>query len=114
MSEPTTCPSCGAPIKVVSNTYIHEYVNHYEYVAPALPEDVRALKTFAEWALTEGPRYGCDLDGGDVQDRALMLGLLVEVEVAEPCGESCNCAEWDDFPQSCMRLAPWLLQRVEP
>lgn len=34
------------------------------------------------------------------------LGLLVKVPVTEPCGDGCNCAEYGDFQQDCLRLAP--------
>lgn len=34
------------------------------------------LATFATWCLSQGPFAGCDLDGGDVQDKALRLGLI--------------------------------------
>lgn len=44
-----------------------------------------------------------DLDGCDLQEWAEEFGLLREVHVTEPCGESCRCAEWDDFPQECLR-----------
>lgn len=46
-----------------------------------------------------------DLDGGWLQDEAVRLGVLATVQVAEACGEDCTCAEWDDFPQECYRLA---------
>lgn len=68
-------------------------------------------------ALTQLERYGLavleahrrdigDLDGGFLQDTAEKLGLLYYVEVTEPCGEYCRCAEYDDFPQQCLRLKP--------
>lgn len=45
-----------------------------------------------------------DIDGGTIQDRAEKLGLLHRVRVIEPCSEDCACAEYDDFPQECLRL----------
>ena len=80
MSEPTTCPSCGAPIKVVSNTYIHEYVNHYEYVAPTLPPDVRVkqLKSFA------AHKAHCEVDAYAPQfDMGCTCGLRTYLERTE-------------------------------
>lgn len=37
------------------------------------------LAGFARWAIRTGPFDGCDLDGGDVQDKAVECGLLVSV-----------------------------------
>jgi hypothetical protein len=37
------------------------------------------LAKFAQWALTEGAWHGHDLDGGDVQEKAVELGLVVQV-----------------------------------
>jgi len=67
------------------------------------------LKAFALWALAgyRGGELG-DIDGGDLQDKAEALGLLVGVTVTEPCGEGCNCMDWDDFPQTCYRIPEWL------
>lgn len=47
-----------------------------------------------------------DLDGAFLQDKAEECGLLYYVEVTEPCGDYCRCAEYDDFPQQCLRLKP--------
>lgn len=48
-----------------------------------------------------------DLDGGFLQDKAVEVGALVEVEVTEACAEDgCHCAEYGDFPQTCYRYAP--------
>ncbi len=56
---------------------------------------------------------GSGADGGDIQDTALRCGLLVAVTATEPCGESCSCVEYDDFPQTCYRAADWLGAPVE-
>lgn len=47
-----------------------------------------------------------DLDGAFLQETAQACGLLEGVEVAEACGEECRCAEYDGFPQVCLRLKP--------
>jgi hypothetical protein len=53
------------------------------------------IAKFAEWILREGPFSGCDIDGGDVQDKAVMFGLLTEVAYDPKIhGES----EWDNEP----------------
>ncbi len=48
--------------------------------------------------------HGCDVDGGTIQDIAVELGVLQVVEVTEPCGDHCACAEVGDFPLSCYRV----------
>jgi len=74
-----------------------------------LEAELTKLKAFALWALAgyRGDELG-DIDGGDLQDKAEALGLLVGVTVTEPCGEGCNCMGWDDFPQTCYRIPEWL------
>lgn len=45
------------------------------------------------------------LDGFDLQDMAVKAGLLAPVEVLEPCGGECACAQFGaDFPTTCYRL----------
>lgn len=66
-----------------------------------------AFEAFGRWCMEQlrDEALGCDIDGGDAQEKLKELGLLVEVEVTEPCGDGCHCAEWDDFPQTCLRPA---------
>lgn len=40
----------------------------------------KACIEFARWALTEGSFQGCNLDGGEIQDKALELGLIRETK----------------------------------
>jgi len=68
------------------------------------PDIQQKLIEFAQWAICEHHSELGDLDGASLQDKLVELGLLVEVHVTEPCGEDCRCAEWDDFPQECLRL----------
>lgn len=35
---------------------------------------------FIRWAISNGPWEGCGLDGGDIQDKAVSCGILVQVE----------------------------------
>ncbi len=44
-----------------------------------------------------------DVDGGWLQEKMAECGLLKEFTATEPCREGCRCAEWDSFPQPCMR-----------
>lgn len=64
---------------------------------------LRALATFALACLEETREELADLDGGWLQDKAEELGLLVRIEVTEPCGGTCRC---DDFPMDCLRYSP--------
>jgi len=66
--------------------------------------DVMPLAEFGIWCIDEARGEFCgDIDGGSLQDRLEEAGLLGNVPVTEPCGENCACAEWDDFPQDCLR-----------
>ena len=46
---------------------------------------------------------GNGLDGGELQDALVEAGVMKEVMATEPCGEKCDCREYDDFPQTCYR-----------
>lgn len=69
-------------------------------------EELERLRRFVRAIIIEG--HQGDVDGGWLQEAATDAGVLVEVEVYEPCGPECTCEEWDDFPQTCYRLAPEL------
>ena len=68
------------------------------------------LEQFGRWCLTEMRQDGGgDIDGGVAQDKAIELGLLSHVRVAEPCGENCWCTEYyssDEWPVECLRETP--------
>lgn len=49
------------------------------------------------------------LDGCDIQGIATKHGLLEKLEMAEPCGESCECAMLADFPLDCYRRTALVL-----
>lgn len=53
-----------------------------------------------------------DLDGGELQELAHQYGILELHAVTEPCGESCQCADYGDFPTTCYRLTDPF--RLEP
>jgi len=50
------------------------------------------LAEFAEWALKDGSFHGCGLDGGDIQDKALECGIIVQAlydpEKHGPCADA--------------------------
>jgi len=65
------------------------------------------LEQFALAVLHEARDSLCDLDGGWIQDKGVELGVLVSIEVTEPCDpETCRCAEYGDFPMTCYRIVP--------
>jgi len=66
-------------------------------------ERLSALAAYGLACFDETRSELADLDGSWLQDKAVELGLLREVHVTEPCGDCCRCAEWDDFPQDCLR-----------
>jgi hypothetical protein len=50
---------------------------------------------------------GGEVDGGELQDLLSEAGVIVPTTVDEPCGEDCNCADYDaEFPTTCYRFAP--------
>lgn len=68
--------------------------------------ELSRLERFALAVLEEarGDSIGY-IDGGWLQDKGEELGVLVKVPVTEPCGELCQCAEYGDFPQDCLRYS---------
>lgn len=65
--------------------------------------DLEKLRGFARAILDGWPEVP-QWDGCDLQDIAVKFGLLEARRVTEPCGENCQCAEWDDFPMDCYFL----------
>lgn len=67
-------------------------------------DTLERLAAFGLSVLKESRDELGDLDGGWLQDEAERCGLLERVTVAKPCHpEFCRCAEYDDFPQHCLR-----------
>jgi len=66
--------------------------------AAALEGEPRPLKEFARWVLHEIAWSSCDVDGGDVQDKAANLGLIIKTEYdPKKHGESDWCEPGDDW-----------------
>jgi len=85
------------------------YINPPVDRSPARPEVDTAQKKLADFGLAviEATREELgDLDGGELQEMAVMAGVLAPVHATEPCAEECRCAEYDDFPQECFRYPP--------
>lgn len=67
------------------------------------------LRAYSQATLRDWPES--TPEEGDLQELAVEHGLLFEVEVHEPCGEACFCAENGDFdggPMTCLRPTPLL------
>lgn len=62
--------------------------------------DLEKLRAFAQAILDDWPDIG-GLDGFEVQELAEKHGLLTPTIATGPCGETCLCAEYDDFPMTC-------------
>jgi hypothetical protein len=62
------------------------------------------LAAFGAWCAQEFRRELADVDGGSAQDAMERLGLLKRIEVTQPCGEGCVCAEVG-FPADCYVFA---------
>ena len=60
---------------------------------------------FIAWILWERLQ-GLDIDGGDLQAKAVEFGVLAPVKVTEPCMVACPCAENDNIPGLCFRSTP--------
>lgn len=70
-----------------------------------MTERDKMFAEFGRWCLNQMrfPTPG-DIDGGDAQDEAERLGLLVRIPVTEPCADNCACAEYHgDPPWECLR-----------
>ena len=58
---------------------------------------------------------GGDIDMFEFQEMAVEYGILIPREVTGPCNvgcedtKGCHCAEYGDFPQTCYRMADWLI-----
>lgn len=71
---------------------------------PLSSDSLLALATFGALVLDEFRLHYGDLDGGWLQDKAEECGLIVGVEVNEPCDlERCRCAEVGAWPLICYR-----------
>lgn len=57
-----------------------------------------------------------DVDYDDLHNAAITTGVLIQVDVTEPCCEGCNCASYiggDGFPTACNRYAPGVQQIMQ-
>lgn len=57
-----------------------------------------------------------DVDYDDLHNAAITTGVLIQVDVTEPCREDCSCANYvggDGFPTTCNRYAPGVKQIMQ-
>lgn len=74
----------------------------------------KAIYEFGKWAIQELREHiGDDLHGGEAQDQMKALGILETIDVIEPCGEDCSCAEYGPFPQQCLMLTGEALATIK-
>ena len=75
---------------------------------PMEPEHFDGLLRFAGEALTDVRlREIGDWDGATIQDAMLSCGLIEPREMTAACDpDVCRCAEYGDFPQTCLRITP--------
>jgi len=57
-------------------------------------EDLKVLRKFAAEILSGFPEDFGDIDSFDLQELALVCGLLKSETKTVPCGENCNCAQF--------------------
>lgn len=70
---------------------------------------IEKLAAFGLWCLKEHREHGCaDLDGSDLEDQAIKIGLLKYVARDRPCSvvpEVCRCRAYyaiDEWPVECL------------
>lgn len=78
----------------------------YDWDRQTLSRDLDRLLLFAGTVIREhrNDGYAGDVDGGVLQDALVDAGLLAPVSVDQPCGETCDCVDYGDFPMTCLRL----------
>lgn len=52
------------------------------------------LCKFVHWTLQHGPWIGCDVDGGEIQEKAEELGITIKRIATE---EDCNGQEFSEY-----------------
>ena len=68
-----------------------------EYVREAADE-IERLRAFVHWALCDGSWRGTSIDGGEIQDKAIELGLVVKTKYDNAIhGESAEAENGDDW-----------------
>jgi tRNA splicing ligase len=59
-------------------------------------DEIERLRAFVRWALQEGSWSGAELNGGDIQDKAVELNLVVKTKYDPAVHGEDDCAEPGD------------------
>jgi hypothetical protein len=65
---------------------------------PSLTPEQRVTE-FVQWVLDQ---HTGTIEGCDIEEKAVELGLMTVTEATESCGEGCVCTEYG-FPATCYR-----------
>jgi hypothetical protein len=99
-------PMTDAPTPTERIDALEKSYKLWGVLGPHDPDFLLPYARLGAWTIERSREDWGDIDGGELQDRAVELGILVEVTVTEPCDpDFCQCAEFDDFPQTCLRYA---------
>jgi hypothetical protein len=61
-------------------------------------DEIERLREFVHWALSDGSWQGTSIDGGEIQDKAIELGLVVKTKYDNAIhGESTEAVDGDDW-----------------
>jgi hypothetical protein len=61
-------------------------------------DEIGRLRAFVHWALSDGSWQGRSIDGGEIQDKAIELGLVVKTKYDNAIhGESAEAEDGDDW-----------------
>jgi uncharacterized protein YggL (DUF469 family) len=94
-------------IKIIKKLRQVEYYELADAVAGVVLEnerlrkDAEALQRFVGWILQQDDGDPYEIDGGDIQCALEVTGILTSRQATEPCGATCACAEFSDFPTEC-------------
>ena len=101
--KPEQCPACEIKRLAFLHDLDHSLADQWqaknEKLERQLAEAREAVRQLIQMVAWE------NADGGDVQDWAVKVGVLVAVGVTEPCNpDNCVCAEFG-FPSICYRFS---------
>lgn len=86
------------PSEIIA-AYVNERTDLEQRLAAAESLNQKLIQFFREGVNIAWD--GGTWEGGNIQDYAVSIGLLVEVTRTERCGETCACAELGYFPAVC-------------
>jgi hypothetical protein len=100
-------PRCVLPytlldMQAYAIAYAKQVREQVETDRDRLSAEVEKLRGFAQAVMSEWPDVGCD--GFDLQTYGEKFGLLEMQKRIAPCGEHCNCVEYETGEVECYRL----------